>query len=74
MEGGGAEAFLGAGVEAGIVIEAVALCGGTVARLWGAVALCRRSRKLAAGAFGGFFCSRSPYGIISRSPCSRSRS
>jgi hypothetical protein len=31
VEGEGAEAFLGAGVGAGIVIEAVALCGGTVA-------------------------------------------
>jgi hypothetical protein len=35
VEGGGAEAFLGAGVGAGIVIEAVAPCGGTVALLVG---------------------------------------
>ncbi len=53
MEGGGAEAFLGAGVGAGIVIEAVALCEGTVALRGEAVALFQRSRKPSSRSFRG---------------------
>ncbi len=54
MEGGGAEAFLGAGVGAGIVIEAVAPCGGTVALLGEAVALCGGTVALLGGAVALF--------------------
>ncbi len=53
MEGGGAEAFLGAVVGAGIVIEAVVLCGGTVVFRVGAVALLQRSRKPSSRSFRG---------------------
>jgi hypothetical protein len=79
VEEGGAEAFLGAGVGAGIVIEAVALCGGTVALLGGAVALFRRSRKPSSKSFRRLclWCRRSRCGTwswtICRSSCSRRR-
>jgi hypothetical protein len=58
VEGGGAEAFLGAGVGAGIVIEAVVLCGGTVVPRGGAVALCGGTMALLGGAVALFQRSR----------------